>query len=370
MIYEEAIIGALKSRSPTENGGISRLLFEKIGTRSTVIYGAGAFGGEMLGYMQANGIQPTCFLDAFKSGLKSGIEIIHPEMFHDKSVIVVLALVLDKNRRAEVVSALNKYGYDNIFDGQEIRAHYVHLEGERSLEYLNANTENILRPLSYLSDDESRLTYSKNIVAHLTRSYGGAAETDCCEQYYLSPVLNESRSVVYVDCGAYNGDTFRRLVQRKVNISHYIGFEPIPENYSSLAKAVKQCDVEATLFPLAVSNEPGFGRFRSLLGSSCAALNGDTEVQYARIDDVIQNKSVGFMKMDIEGDEPLALEGALKLIDRYVPELAISVYHKINHFWEIPNRLHQLDLGYHLYMRTHSSACMETVLYANKSLLT
>lgn len=369
MWHKAAIVDAIHSLISSTPGNIGKFLAERIGEKRVVIYGAGAFGGEVLGYLQENGIRPTCFLDSFKSGHKAEIEIIHPERYHDKSVIVVLAIVLDRTTRSGVIAALSKLGYENILDGQEIRAHYVKLEGAHTFEYLDADVEAILRPLSYLADEESRCTYTKNIIAHLTRRYADSAETSICEQYYLSPMLHESGTVVYVDCGAYNGDTFKRLVQRNVSLSHYFGFEPIPENFDCLVKTVSQSSVEATLLPLAVSNEHGFGRFKNLLGSSGVAQDGDTDVQYARIDDIIQNSSIDFLKMDIEGDEPLALEGARNLIDRCVPELAISIYHKINHFWQIPNRLHELDLGYHFYMRTHSSACMETVLYANKQLL-
>ena len=83
-----------------------------------------------------------------------------------------------------------------------------------------------------------------------------------------------------------------------------------------------------------------------------------------KLDDVMHNTNPTFIKMDIEGEEIRALNGAKKLILDSRPELAICVYHYINHFWEIPNLLHDWNLGYKFYMRTHSSGCMETVLYA------
>jgi hypothetical protein len=68
--------------------------------------------------------------------------------------------------------------------------------------------------------------------------------------------------------------------------------------------------------------------------------------------------------MDIEGEEIKALVGATETIKKYKPDLAISVYHNINHIWDIPLFLKSLVPSYKLYLRTHNSYTMETILYA------
>ncbi len=117
---------------------------------------------------------------------------------------------------------------------------------------------------------------------------------------------------------------------------------------------------------MAVSNKTGMSKFDNKLGSSVLNEEGETQVMCVKLDDILHNYHPTFIKMDIEGEEINALNGAKTLIKDSTPELAICVYHFINHFWEIPNLIHKWNLGYKLYMRTHSSACMETVLYAVK----
>lgn len=54
------------------------------------------------------------------------------------------------------------------------------------------------------------------------------------------------------------------------------------------------------------------------------------------IDDILPNFEPTFIKMDIEGAEYEALIGAESIITRSKPNLAICVYHAVNHIWDIP----------------------------------
>ena len=50
--------------------------------------------------------------------------------------------------------------------------------------------------------------------------------------------------------------------------------------------------------------------------------------------------------MNIEGAAQQALRGAEESICRFQPKLAITVYHSLEDFWEIPKWIAQLGLGY------------------------
>ena len=69
------------------------------------------------------------------------------------------------------------------------------------------------------------------------------------------------------------------------------------------------------------------------------------------------------IKMDIEGGELSALNGAQRMIREYRPNLAISVYHKSNDIWQIPNLIFDLLGSCKLYLRKHSRTIADTVLY-------
>ncbi len=67
--------------------------------------------------------------------------------------------------------------------------------------------------------------------------------------------------------------------------------------------------------------------------------------------------------MDVEGAEVEALVGAKNLICNNKPDLAICLYHKISHLWEIVLLVHSWNLGYNFYLRQHDYT-MELVMYA------
>lgn len=49
--------------------------------------------------------------------------------------------------------------------------------------------------------------------------------------------------------------------------------------------------------------------------------------------------------MDIEGAEPFALKGAIESIKKFKPKLAISVYHSLTDFFEIPKIIDEFGPG-------------------------
>lgn len=85
------------------------------------------------------------------------------------------------------------------------------------------------------------------------------------------------------------------------------------------------------------------------------------------IDDLVASGSIekaDFIKMDIEGAELSALKGAEQTIRRFKPKLAITVYHSLKDFWEIPEWLDSLGLGYKFYLRHFTIHSEETVQFA------
>ena len=70
------------------------------------------------------------------------------------------------------------------------------------------------------------------------------------------------------------------------------------------------------------------------------------------------------IKMDIEGSESQALEGAKEVITKWKPRLAISVYHRRMDIWKIAMQILEYNSGYKFYLRTYSFTGKDTVLYA------
>ncbi len=96
---------------------------------------------------------------------------------------------------------------------------------------------------------------------------------------------------------------------------------------------------------------------------------GVTSVQFpaTTVDQIVSDLKLDrldLIKMDIEGAEPLALLGAETAIQRFRPQLAISIYHQPDHYVDIPLKLYRSLQGYELFVKHYHFISNETILYA------
>jgi FkbM family methyltransferase len=98
-----------------------------------------------------------------------------------------------------------------------------------------------------------------------------------------------------------------------------------------------------------------------------AAKDGKGSVTTDSIDALARRenlRSVDFIKMDIEGAELDALKGAEAAIRAHRPKLAISIYHRLEHYWEIARWIDGLGLGYRFFLEHFTIHAEETMLFA------
>ena len=72
---------------------------------------------------------------------------------------------------------------------------------------------------------------------------------------------------------------------------------------------------------------------------------------------------VDVIKLDVEGAEMQALEGAAATLAHRRPRLAISVYHRPEDLFSIPLFLKDLLPDSRFYLGHHTACALETVLY-------
>ena len=164
------------------------------------------------------------------------------------------------------------------------------------------------------------------------------------------------------------GDTLEELVKH-YKTENYFGFEPDTKNFEKLtetADRLKNNFGRAVLFPAGVGDKNEFLKFESSNNSvSKISQDGGEIIQVVRLDDVLKGYDNLMIKMDIEGAEIAALNGAKKIITETKPDLAISIYHKPSDLWKIPLLLKEWVPDYKFYMRNHSGFTVETVLYCH-----
>jgi len=182
-------------------------------------------------------------------------------------------------------------------------------------------------------------------------------------QYFPDDLFQLSPKEVFVDCGAYDGDTiaeFRRNTNDR--FSRIVAFEPDPQNFVALESSANG-DPRIELHRYATGSVQETVHLSISGTASKISSAGSCEVEVVRLDDVLQGVVPTYMKFDIEGSEPAALEGGQQIISRFKPKIAICLYHAPDHLWSIPLRLNELLPDSRFTLRTYVADGWECVCY-------
>lgn len=183
----------------------------------------------------------------------------------------------------------------------------------------------------------------------------------------------ENDDIVF-DCGGCYGDTAVLFGSKAGKQGKVYSFEFIPSNIEIFKKNIALNEnvknVEIISNPLWEKSDIKYYYKDDGPSSSISSdyFEGNEGVVISMsIDDFVKLKSlpkVDFIKMDIEGAELPSLRGAVNTLQAFKPKLAISIYHSMNDFVEIPEFLNNLGLGYKFYLGHYTIHAEETVLYA------
>lgn len=182
------------------------------------------------------------------------------------------------------------------------------------------------------------------------------------EQYFDENIISLKTQEIFVDCGGYDGEVSKKFAEKTQNQYQKVFlFEPDP---SLLQKARKTLAGQENIvfYQKGCYHKNGTVLFESTGNmSGYVSEEGTCQIETIRLDDAIQEAT--FIKIDIEGSELKALEGMQRIIRQGKPTIAIALYHKPNHLWEIPEYLYSLCKEYQFFLRTYTYSIPETILY-------
>ncbi len=201
-----------------------------------------------------------------------------------------------------------------------------------------------------------RLTWDSRYIAAIARPEKAI--------YFEPDTMPLSDHEILVDGGAYDGDTVRDFITKtNGRYNHIHAFEIDPVNCDNFT--FKTQDIERlNLHRVGLWNEQtemGI-EYRQDNGSRISKTS-TTVVPFNAIDDMDLGP-VSLIKLDVEGAEVQALQGATKLIANHKPKLAICAYHKADDFQTILDTLSDLHDDYRLTLRHYSPIIFDSVLYA------
>jgi FkbM family methyltransferase len=265
-----------------------------------------------------------------------------------------------KKRLQEI--GIRHLDYFAFYESSVLDLKPVRFWGSFKTEYIN-NREKFDWIESLLADEESKKTYDKIMRFRLSGNLSYMEGfTDRQENQYFESFLKLKRDgEVFVDVGGFDGFTSLEFIKRCPGYRNIYIFEPDTTNMNIAIKRLKKYD-NVHLNKIGLSNKKGTARFSSGGSVSTITENGEIEINVDALDHLVKD-SVSFIKMDIEGAESLAIDGAKKTILQSHPRLAICVYHKDSDFWKIPEQVFSIRDDYHIYLRHYTEGVAETVMF-------
>lgn len=159
---------------------------------------------------------------------------------------------------------------------------------------------------------------------------------------------------VVVDAGGHLGLFTRLALERGAGA--VVAFEPEPVNAAcyrkTFAEEIRRGKVK--LVQAALWSAPGVLHFAPRSDNTAAGRvtgQGEVKVRATTLDLAVQELGlarVDFIKMDIEGSERYALEGARQTLRKFAPKLALCVYHLPDDRHVIPRLLREANPRYEI----------------------
>ncbi|WP_347268525.1 FkbM family methyltransferase [Paracoccus sp. (in: a-proteobacteria)] len=349
-------------------------------SRPCWIFGAGSFGRSLASAMQARGIAVAGFVETTpRTGAALGLPVLDWRALAREAPQAQLALgIFNRDTPYDQLLALPAAaGFDpplmpwTLYEPLAQALGWRFWLSPRAL--LLNGLERIAQVAQRLADAESVRTLYRICAFRLGLDMAYASFRSADRQYFNAltlPALH-GRAITYVDCGAYDGDSFDDLLaQPGIACTQAFLLEPDPANYARLTQRVA---AQAVCLPLAAAQAHGSLLFQTGQGEACTLVNGNpaagggmgASVTAVALDELLPGTHVHFIKFDIEGAEAQALRGAQQLIGRCRPVLAVSLYHNPQDIWELPELLFELcGEGYRFHIRQHGCNSFDSVLYA------
>ena len=243
---------------------------------------------------------------------------------------------------------------------------------------VKTHASEVLRVYDSLEDSRSRTIYYELIKL---RVLGNAVPEQIVDgnQYFFMDFGNANPKEVFVDCGAYVGDSFERYLWNRAGVfNRAFLFEPDKNNVKAIEKRMNRLkeewnisDDKILIYPYGISdcdsvsylekNESLNGLSSKIISES---VDESAETKVVSLERFLEGQDNLFIKADIESYEYKMILGLKKTIKEKKPKLAVCIYHNSVDFYSIPLLLKEINPMYRLSVRHYTSNFSETVLYA------
>lgn len=349
------------------------------------VFGAGSLGSEMIQLLQEMGVTVDYVCDNnFDRAMAQYDLNPTPIRFGDLCAMKenCLVLVSPSNGPIRANEAINYQlkaaGFEHVITNP-VWKNMIFLLREITQMDKAVFLSKILEIVSWCEDDRSKALIM-DLMDQLFMDYRAIWGVNRIEQYYdpnqyFTDFVRQRSDECFVDGGAFSGDTFESFYRWNLGkYEKYYGFEIDDNNRRVLMEKISRIerdDSKTEIFDCGLFDRNDRLDFFSQRDKSRiyenilnpAGMSRDS-VKVRPLDDVLGDQKVTFLKMDIENSEVPALNGAKRIITEQKPLCAISVYHGLKQFVEVPGLLKKLNPNYRIRYRMHSTVGHDIVCYA------
>lgn len=332
--------------------------FIKDNTRKKYLFGRNIYANKIIEQIEIDG-----FIDDFyKESEYLNKQVIKLKDIPKDALVLVLsggntksALKRVKNFNLECLDYFSFYNYANI-DLTEV---YMNEDFRKKYD---TNHEKFEKIYSILADKKSKEAFFK--VVNFRYSYDlkyleGFQNLE--NKQYFENLLDLQDDEVFLDVGGFDGYTSEEFIKICPNYKAVYVFEPEDKNLKKLKNRLKDYK-NINIYKIGLSSKKEILKFDINGSASKVSNSGKIKIKVDRLDDILKDNFT-FLKMDIEGAEKFAIEGATESIRKNHPKLAISVYHNADDLWKIPEQILSIRNDYKIYLRHYTESIYETVMF-------
>lgn len=326
-----------------------------------IIYGAGSNGLKVLHYLELCGARIVAFCDSDIN--KHGKNFCDRPVFSPAEAIHTgYGIIVASTWYAQIIGNLTQSGAKACYN--------LSLIGIAKEPFVSDISERLQWLEQRFADQTSRELLHLLLDFLISHQASSLPLSDYPQ--YRHPQIVNSSTLKLIDGGACLGeslDTFADYLPDNISM---LCLEPEHSNLTILNSRIVEAGLESRIKTIAAglwSSETKL-RFSSATQSGSNAncnvsQDGDILINTKAIDQLCQQYEFlpNLIKMDIEGAELAALQGAADTIRQYKPKLAICLYHHLDDLWRIPEYINSLRPDYKMSLGHHTNGWFETVLY-------
>ena len=345
------------------------------------IYGAGGFANTIKEFLFEHSIEVVGIIT--KSGFKTPLAQGDENLYFENKCPVVIGVFNHRDNPLDIIEFLSEKGITNCispsnffryFNGLDISKYYLTSRVDQL-----PTSDQIGKVKSFLADLESEFVLESFTSYQKDGQISTIARSAEAELQYLGTTLPSPSNlkwlegkINWLDIGAFDGDTIRSIARsgKDLNDVNFVCIEPDLINFSKLTVCAQEVTQMAKCLNIAVGAAVGTVLFKDEGSLSSSSSNGNPsqdsnfrEVQVTTIDNLCTDFIPTHIKMDIEGAEKAALQGAIQTLLSCRPKIAISLYHLPSDIVEIPLMLMELLTNYEWFIRCYGAHGYDTILY-------